>query len=96
MPSQTQYLVVRTITEEYEYTPSRLRTELAHEFRAFSEETAKRRASHHHAPLEPSEMWDEFVLDLFEKHDGSMYGDDLFGQVDTDCGISLATRGRFE
>lgn len=35
---------------------------------------------------------DNAILEYFEKHDGSQYGDELFGQIDTDCGLELTTR----
>lgn len=84
-----QFILKRTITEEYEYDDAQLRTKFQDQFEAWKVDWTNR----HYPPLDNEQLrWEWFVIELFEQHEGSAYGDELFGQINVDAGIELQTR----
>lgn len=81
-----RHLLVRTTTEKFDYDDAKLRERFASEYVAWKENWTER----HFPPIEDEQkQWEWFVIDLFEKIDGSLFGDNWFGQVDADSGIEL-------
>lgn len=86
------YCLTRTTTEEFQYVPDELRERFGDEFDAWKVTEIASREHYGHTPWTPEELWDNFVIELFEAHDGSKFGDGLFGSTNEDYGIGLETR----
>jgi hypothetical protein len=90
----TRFLLKRTTTEEFDYDPDKLRRDFAFEFNVYCEGTTEMRARYGFPRMTDDEMWESFVIELFEKHDGSQYGDSLFSSTASDnIGVELYTKG---
>lgn len=88
-----RFILKRTTTEEYEYDPAKLKATFLDEFAVFRAS----RLNHVYRHLSvrdftEAEIWESFVIEKFEQHEGSVYGDELFGQIDVDAGVVLFNR----
>lgn len=89
-----QYLLKRTITEEYEYDRNLIISDYWDEFQRFMVTRQEERKLFGHSKLTREQLEDEFLIALFESHEGSRFCDEkLFSSTASDdYGIELRTR----
>lgn len=90
--TEKQHILIRTTTETFEYDPDKIRQKFSMHWRAFAGNTNAFRADRGLPTLSQEQLFEDFIIDMFERHDGSQFGDDLFSQIDCDSGIVLGER----
>jgi hypothetical protein len=88
----TRFLLKRTHIEEFEYDPDKLKEQFADEWVKYVNHEMTWRHTRLLPPLTEGEHWHNFLIELFDKHDGSAYGDTLFSSTASDdFGVELFT-----
>lgn len=95
MTDNLRHILKRTTTEEFEYDRDKLLSVYRDDLHAFHIKREAERERFGHTPLRDDEVEDEFLIELFEKHNGSLFCDEsLFSSTASDdYGIELVTRG---
>lgn len=89
---EIRFILTRTTTEEFQYDPDELARRYAHLFAEWAKKEIADRKRYGHDPFTDQELWESFVIELFEQHSGSTFGEELFGGTDEDYSIALTTR----
>lgn len=79
-----RYILKRTHTEEFDYDPDKLIAQFSIDYHNFCIETAREREHYGWKPMTSEELRERFLTELFEKHDGSQFGEELFSNRASD------------
>lgn len=86
------HLLILTTKETFEYNPVTVKRVFSMQWRAYASHTVAERERRSLPALTEEQMFENWIIEQFEMHNGSIFGDGLFSQIDIDCGSELVTR----